>query len=332
MNILDLEERFTQPEGWRWHEFTRNGRKLRFGTVSPKNSIPDAVVVALPGLNEFGEKYFETARNCHDINLSIWVLDWMGQGGSGRYLKNPLKRHGADFAEDVADLHHFLTEYVKPTSVHPDRGRIPRVMLGHSMGGHIGLRYLTQYPEMFECAAFTAPMLGVYALRQWPIWAARSASFLLKILIGKFFTSPDGKFSERQNKIFESNPLTADPARFALTAGWMDKNPALKIGDVTYEWVYQAIKSCACLNKNSAALKNIDKACLFALCGQETIVDNTAAYGIISKIKNAHILEIKGARHELLMEINDYRDQFWAEFQKLIKQNILEKPHTLKAF
>lgn len=319
-----LEERFLEPEGWRWHEFKRNGRKLRFGTVSPKNSIPAAIIVALPGLNEFGEKYFETARQCLDMNLSFWVLDWMGQGGSGRYLKNPLKRHAGDFAEDVADLDYFLNEYVKPTSVHPDRGRIPRVMLGHSMGGNIGLRYLSEHPGMFECAAFSAPMLGIYAVRKWPAWAVTSLSTFLNLVIGRKFTSSDGQFSERQNQNFTGNPLTSDPARFALTAGWMAKNPKLKIGDITYGWVYQALKSCAILNKTPSPLCRIDKACLFVLSSQETIVDNAATRRLIAQIPNARLIELDGAQHEILMETDRHRDLFFAAFKELITKNILE--------
>jgi lysophospholipase len=327
-----LEERFLEPEGWRWHEFTRDGRRLRFGTVSPQNTIPAAVVVALPGLNEFGEKYFETARQCLDMNLSFWVLDWMGQGGSGRYLKNPLKRHAGDFADDIADVHYFLNEYVKPAAVHPDRGRIPRVMLGHSMGGNIGLRVLSQHPDMFECAAFSAPMLGIYALRRWPVWAAMLASGFLNIVVGKKFTSPDGRFSERQNQNFANNPLTSDPARFALTYGWMQRNTVLKICDVTYGWVYQALKSCKVLDKTPSPLRDINKPCLFALAGNETIVDNDAARRLIAQIPNAQIIELEGAQHEILMEANRYRDRFFAAFKDLITKNILEKPETLKPF
>ena len=65
-NAPDLEERFLEPEGWRWHSFTRptqsGGRKIRFGSVFPKDSVPDAVVVCLPGLSEFSEKYYEMSR------------------------------------------------------------------------------------------------------------------------------------------------------------------------------------------------------------------------------------------------------------------------------
>ncbi len=163
----DLETRLTQPEGWRWHSFEHEGRKIRFGSVSPKDSIPDAVIVCLHGVREFSEKYFETARWCLDNNFAFWTCDWVGQGKSTRYLKNPQKRYNLSFNRDVEDLHAFIIGYIKHSSVHPDKGRIPMAMLAHSMGANIGMRYLAKYPDTFECAALTAPMIGIKAFRYW---------------------------------------------------------------------------------------------------------------------------------------------------------------------
>ncbi|HEY8189985.1 MAG TPA: alpha/beta hydrolase, partial [Micavibrio sp.] len=179
-----LEPRFLQPEGWRWHMFTNpDGRKLRFGTVSPKNRVPDAVVICLPGLSEFAEKYYETAHDMLRRNLAFWILDWQGQGKSERPLANRQKRHSSSFDDDVGDLHFFLMEYVKHASVHPDVGRIPMVMLAHSMGANIGMRYLAQHHDMFSCAAFTAPLTGIRATRFLPTSVALDISGVLKELM-----------------------------------------------------------------------------------------------------------------------------------------------------
>lgn len=312
---MQLEPRFLEPEGWRWGTFEREGRTLRFGHISPQNK-PDAIVICLPGLSEFGEKYFEVARNCLDMNLAFWVIDWMGQGAAGRYLKNPLKRHANDFAEDVKDLEHLLKTHITPA-----HGSAPYVMLAHSMGGNIGLRYLTQNPGFFKCAAFSAPMLGIYALRHWPRTLASLASTALNILMGQSFTSPDGRFSERQNQNFVGNPLTSDLARFALTSGWMKTNPALKIGDVTYGWVYRALRSCNWLTPDR--LKPIQTPCMIAIAGEETIVDNAKTKAAANILPNAKLIELPGARHEILMESDTYRDDFFTAFSVLLKENAL---------
>ena len=150
MAIPDLEERFLQPDGWRSHHFESHGKRITYGCVFPADSVPDAVVVCLPGLSEFTEKYYEVARRCLELNLAFWVLDWPGQGRSDRHLENRQKRHAEDFAIEVERLHDFVSGYIKPSSVHTDKGRIPLVMMAHSMGANIGLRYLAKYPDIFD--------------------------------------------------------------------------------------------------------------------------------------------------------------------------------------
>src|ERR1035437_9489859 len=108
-----LENRFSQPAGWRWDVFTdARGKNLRFGAVDPAGGDPAAVVIVLPGLSEFSEKYFEVARDMLRRNLAFRVLAWQGQGKSDRYLGNPHKRHTAGFDEDIADLHCLITHPV----------------------------------------------------------------------------------------------------------------------------------------------------------------------------------------------------------------------------
>lgn len=223
--IPALEERFTEPPGWRWHQFTRQGlhgpRRIRFGSVFPESRIPDAVVVCLPGLSEYAEKYFEIARSCLDKNLAFWVLDWMGQGTSGRYLQNPHKRHSAGVEEDVADLHYFILEYIKHSSVHPDKGRIPLAMLGHSMGANIGLHYLHAHPGMFECAAFSAPFFGFKMFEGWPCPLPVLAARLLNTFSGSSYASGQGDWDGEDRKTPGEDAFSSDPVRGAVHNVWM---------------------------------------------------------------------------------------------------------------
>lgn len=331
-NIPNLEERFTEPEGWRWHFFTREGRKIRFGSVSPKNSIPDAVVVCLPGLSEFGEKYYETARTCNDLNLAFWVIDWMGQGESGRYISNSQKRHATSFQDDVDDLHYFYTEYIKHSCVHPDVGRIPVAMLAHSMGANIGLHYLNQHPDVFECAGFSAPMFGLKALEKMTLPIAYCAGALLQTFAGKAYVSGEGNWNpETMRPSSGADALSNDLQRASLHKAWFEAKPELQVGGITYRWLHQAIKSFKSLHKKPL-LNTIETPCLIALAGQETLVDNTKSQSVCAALKSCKLKEFPEARHEILMEKDDIRDQFFKDFFALIKENIIDRPETLKPF
>lgn len=323
----DLETRFQEPEGWRWHSFKHNGRELRFGTSSPKDSVPDAVVVCLQGVREFSEKYFETARWCNANNITFWTFDWAGQGKSTRYLSNPQKRHGGDFAQDVEDLHCFIMEYIKHSSVHTDKGRIPMAMLAHSMGANLGMRYLQQYPDTFECAAFSAPMIGLKVFEKIPQSIAQMATALCSLCVGQSYI-PGGDDWGKQKKHAR---LSSDPIRTLIHNQWCKADPELQTGEVTFGWLNVAQKSCRTVQQTSFT-SQIKTACLFGIPGNDDLVDNVMANKVIGNIDNAQTIDYPDSFHEILMETDDVRDDFLNKFYNLIKENIIDRPETLKPF
>jgi len=323
--IPDLEARFLQPPGWRWHTFkNERGHKLRFGTVSPKSRVPDAVVVVLPGLSEFAEKYFELANNFIDRNLAVWILDWEGQGKSDRLLTNRHKRHSNGFESDVADLHAFMMEYVKHASVHPDVGRIPMVMLAHSMGANIGMRYLLDHPGMFTCAAFTSPMAGIRTVDFLPLSIAVDVSTVLNELAGTSYVM-GGKDWNPEEHDPKRSILSHDPVRNGIYNAWCHADTQLKVGSVTYGWVNQALRSCYAL-QNALKSKTLSLPCLFGIAGEEKLVSNRRTRALIKDIPGATVVNLPTSRHEILMETDDIRNSFIEAFIKfLADNNIREK-------
>ena len=130
----------------------------------------------MPGLSEPLEKVFETARDIISHDIGFCAMDWFGQGGSGRYLENTNKRHGSSFEEDLLDFEHFMNLMSDKIS----GARL--ILLGHSMGGHLGLRYLHDHPDTFERAAVTSPMVGILAVGALPLsFSNMLGSFLDKV-------------------------------------------------------------------------------------------------------------------------------------------------------
>ncbi len=327
-----LDTRFLPPEGWRWHSFKNpKGRNLRFGTVSPKDSIPDAVVIGLPGLSEFAEKYFEVARDLLELNLSFWILDWQGQGKSDRFLTNPHKRHSTGFQQDTADLDYFLREYVKHSAVHPDVGRIPMVMLAHSMGGNIGLRYIHDYPDSFSCAAFTSPMLGIKALERIPFTVSRMLTSMAGLSAGSLYVGGGSDWKESWREEFENNPFSSDPERQKIHNLWCLHDPELQVGSVTFRWVHEALNSCAVLRRRNYP-ESIKTSCMFTVSGKEKFVDNAAAISAAKRLPDCLLYEEPEARHEILMERDDIRSRFFDNFYKMVKKKVIDKPESLKPF
>lgn len=326
-NPPELAERFLTPKGWRWHMFKNpRGYKIRFGSVAPESGVPDAVVIVLQGLSEYTEKYFELANDLLSRNLSFWMIDWQGQGRSDRHLEDRQKRHSSGFEDDVNDLHYFIMEYVKHSAVHPDVGRIPLVMMGHSMGANIGLRYLHEYPDMFACAAFTAPMFGIQALGKMPKWMSLTLTGAMQEAFDRSYVEFGGKeWHPAMRDAPKKDIFSNDEDRKKLHNIWMEHDPDLQVGNITYGWLHEANLSCRKLRKKGY-LDDLKTPCLFALAGQEKLVDNKESRKAIKKMPYAKLLELPDAKHEILMEKDDIRNTFLNNFMELLTvNNIKEK-------
>ena len=307
-------ERFARPpQNWQWGKFTRNDRHIRYGYVLP-DTPAKAIVIGLQGLSEFCEKYFETAQDMLDRGCGFFMMDWVCQGQSNRLLKNPHKRHSTGFNDDLADLHEFITTYIMPARDEHASGA-PLVFLGHSMGGHLGLRYLHLYPDMIERAAFSAPMIGIQAVSNMPVWLQKGLSALLNTAFGTSYVWGGQDWDAAQRDNVETNAFSDDPVRRQIHNAWSLQEPALQIGNVTFGWIYHALKSCHALQTE---LPDIGTPCVLAAAEKDVIVDNKAIRQAADILQNAALLEIPQAKHEILMETDAARLLFLTAFDQLM--------------
>ena len=109
---------------------TPDGVSLRFARWAPPPGRKGTVCL-FPGRAEFIEKYFETVRDLRARGFAVAALDWRGQGGSQRQLRNPRKGYVRRFADYDIDLATFMHEVVLPDCPPPVFG------LAHSMGATV---------------------------------------------------------------------------------------------------------------------------------------------------------------------------------------------------
>lgn len=311
---LTLEPRFQEPEGWQWRFFTNTkGRTLRYGYVIPPK--PDAIVIGLQGLSEFTEKYFEVAHDLLKHNIGFWMMDWQGQGKSDRHLPNPHKRYSDTFDEDIADFHQFVTDHVKA-----ETGDTPLVMLGHSMGGNIGLRYLHRHPGVFSCAAFSAPMIGIHALKFIPNRISLILTKLFKMGAKKSYIFGGTDWHKDIRSPQDKARLSSDTTRNMVQDQWCLHDPDLQLGHVTFGWLHEANLSCVKLQQSDIA-RNIQTPCLFGIASQDKLVDSGATQAFANHMPFAEKLILPNSQHEILMEQDHIRHRFFESFLELIRKN-----------
>ncbi|MBM3625014.1 MAG: alpha/beta hydrolase, partial [Alphaproteobacteria bacterium] len=64
--------------------------------------------------------------------------------------------------------------------------------------------------------------------------------------------------------------------------------------------------------------RSIRAAILMFGCGQEMIVSNAAIERFAQHLNSGALAMIAGAKHELLMERDEFRSQFWSAFDAFI--------------
>ncbi len=310
--------RLAPPGGRFGHFFTRDRNRLRYGFWPPKNPPQPktkGTVFILPGRREFIEKYFETVADLLDKRYAVAVLDWRHQGGSGRALPNPDKNHEANFGLLAGDLKDFFDEAEKK---HFPK---PWVVLAHSMGGHLFLRFLAENPNQqarIDKAVLSAPMMGINVSPlplpavKWLIGRARKKG---KMTAYAPFQGNYGK-AYQDEKAFAK--LTSDKERFEDEAWLCMKTPSLALGGVTFGWLDGAIKSMAYM-KNPDLARKIRVPLCVVIAGRDRVVDNKATEEFIKHLPNVTTVRLQGSRHEILKEKDEIRNTFLNIFDHFAK-------------
>ncbi|KAF2991737.1 alpha/beta hydrolase [Methylocystis sp. MJC1] len=286
---------------------TYDGRRLRAATF-PCPTRPRGTVAVFQGHNEFIEKYFETIENLRERGFDVVALDWRGQAGSERELADPRKGHVDDFSQYQRDLDVFIAEVLSPRPQ-------PWFALAHSMGGAIMVDLAHSSRPPFERIALIAPMIDLANLL-FPRGARWLADTLDMLGLGGQFI-PFGGGRNYLELPFEANKLTTDPIRFARNARIVAAAPQLVIGDPTIGWVNAAFR----LMKRFEAPeypRAIRTPILVFEAGRERIVSNAAMERFMQNLDTGALLTIAGAKHEILMERDELRGQFWQAFDAFI--------------
>ena len=93
--------------------------------------------------------------------------------------------------------------------------------------------------------------------------------------------------------------------------------PALGLGDPTIGWVNAAFRQMKRFEAPEYA-RAIRTPILVFEAGRENVVSNPALERFVQNLNNGALVPIAGAKHELLMERDDLREQFWRAFDAFI--------------
>ncbi|MCL4766476.1 MAG: alpha/beta hydrolase [Hyphomicrobiaceae bacterium] len=285
-----------------------DGGPMRFARWQPTRGPRRGTVCVFTGRSEFIEKYFEVIADLRRRGFDVAIMDWRGQGGSYRPLRNPRKGWVRTFSEYDKDLACFMQQVVLPSCP------APHIALAHSMGGHILLRNAGQPSCRFERMVLLAPMLRFHDSKVGTPQRLASlyATVGTALGLGRAYVR-GGSDASADPVAFEGNPLTSDRDRFARNRALIDAAPHLLLGAPTIGWLNAAYRSMAMLSSPAYA-ERLQVPLLIGIAGQDTIVDSRATEAFAARLKVGTTLMLSLARHEILQESDEIRARFWAAF------------------
>lgn len=308
----EISRRAELPEGGDMRFFTApDGTKVRYCVWQAREQAGSGTVYLLPGRTEFIEKYAETVHDMLDRGYAVVCMDWRNQGLSDRPLANRSKHYYTEFTPAAADLGQLFQEMLG------DQLPRPFILLAHSMGGHLALRYLHDNPGAADKAVFSAPMVDVQTTPFSPGFArglARSACFLG---FGKAYAPMQSDYGSTQRGPQTMKLLTSDPDRFMDEHHWIDRNPDLSLGGITYAWFASALKSIDVLNAPGYA-EAITTPTLIVQAGDDPLINNDTQAAFAARLPNGRFERIEGALHEFLKERDEIRNRFLQYFDDFV--------------
>jgi lysophospholipase len=161
-----------------------------------------------------------------------------------------------------------------------------------------------------------APFVGFGPTRPpWPI-ASRLAAAMTALGLGE--VSAPGQARETMGRIpFEGNALTGDPARFARNKQLALSLPQVFVQGPTYAWLYAASRALREVGEPEFT-SSVRVPSLVVVGALERVVSITAVERLAADLRSASNVVIPGGEHELLMERDRVREQFFAAFDAFV--------------
>ncbi|WP_305971516.1 MULTISPECIES: alpha/beta fold hydrolase [unclassified Mameliella] len=283
-----------------WWMTTSDGLRVRIAHYGSNGAR--GTVFMFPGRTEYVEKYGRVSRHLSDAGYHVLTIDWRGQGLADRMLDERRTGHVGvfeDYQRDVTSMVQLADELGLPG---------PRHLIGHSMGGCIGFRAVSDGLDVASCV-FTGPMWGIRIAD--PVrpaaWAISRMS--KSVGLGHLFAPGTGADSYVASNAFDDNLLTTDTEQWDYMRRQVLAIPELQLGGPSLHWLHEALAE----TRRLARRPSPKQPCI-CYCGtNERIVDIDRIRSRMARWPNGRLDMVEGGEHEILMESPHIRERVLSE-------------------
>jgi len=249
--------------------------------VGEHHQRPDcrAVVVILHGYAEHAGRYAALVAELGEAGYECHLLDLRGHGRSGG-----VRGYVHRFDEYLDDVDLFL-ERIGEDRRH---SAVPRILLGHSLGGLISLAYVLRRPDVFGALAVSSPFL--HPALEVPALKAGVAAITSHVMPTHLIRSD-----------LDSRGLSHDPAVVAA----YDRDPRV-FKTVSPRWFFEVQRSQREILERAGA---IHLPALFLIGDADPIADPRRAREVFARLGSAdkRLVAYPGFFHEVFNELERER-------------------------
>jgi len=239
---------------------------------------PVGVIVLIHGLADHSGRYTSTAEHFAQHDWAIYACDLRGHGlSSDGHKRGRVHVNSFDDYDNDVDAILGLARERRPN--------LPCVILGHSMGGLISLRYAIRHPDLLDGAVISSPALGSHPDAQ-PPGILRFAVRILSLL------SPRSLFPSDLN----TNAVSRDPE---VVRAYIDD--ALVSEKVSARWYVSFTRAMENIQEKATELRIPT---LLMQSGADTLVDPETTRRWAAKVPAANMEFVvwDGLFHEMFNE------------------------------
>ncbi len=264
-------------------------------------------IVISHGFSEFAEKYNEVVYTFLQAGYSVFLPEHRGHGRSQRSIRNPEKVYADSFAPYVRDLRLFVHKIVKPF-------RNEMILFAHSMGGAIGALYLERYPDDFQKAVLSAPMIQM-RIGGLPYPTAMAIARVCRMCgFGRAYAAGQRGFCAKPH-LERSSCLSKERHLYAHTKRLL--HPQCRTSGAVYSWVCAA-DTAAHVVQSYDQIKKVHIPVLVLAAGRDHMVDTDEICRFAAKLRHARLVWFLDAKHEIFNAKERDRMQFYEEIFRFL--------------
>ena len=284
----------------------RDGLKLHYQYYV--NSKEKASIVISHGYCEFTTKYTETIYYFYQMGYSVFLIDHRGHGLSDRQVEGYSKVHVDKFEDYVLDFNEYIQKIVMPNSLTEHL-----ILFAHSMGGGIGALYLEMFPDVFEKAILSSPMikLSTGSTSKLVIWLLKQLSYL------PFFAKryiPGYHDYDHSFKYPRCSALSK--SRYTFQYQQREQILGYRTNGCTHAWSRESVNVSKKILKNASL---IEIPVIIMQASLDTLVVDEAQDEFARLLKNCKLIRFEGSKHEIFNATDDIILEFYDEIFSFIE-------------